>query len=337
MSDANTEADLLGTVRTPLKHNQIVLAPTGRLGDFDSHGVDCAFPFRHEGKYYMTYVGWDGRGYRTGLATSTDLVNWEKEGIILDRGAKGSITEHNVAMTSVLRDNELFGSGELRTVNGMYVGTYHAYPSAGYEEGSAVIGLCYSPDLREWTIEEPFLYAQENAEWEAGGLYKSWLMEQDGLYYLFYNAKTTGGPGRWIEQTGLATSTDLKSWKRHSCNPLVTVGERGSFDDRFASDPCVLHHKGLWWMFYFGNSSDGHARESVAYSRDLTHWTKSNEVLIDVGREGSIDSRHAHKPGMITAPDGRLFHFYTAVSPQAPVDINGSYLYELRGISFATN
>ena len=32
-------------------------------------------------------------------------------------------------------------------------------------------------------------------------------------------------------------------------------------------------------MFYFGNSSDGHARDSVAFSTDLIHWEQPNYVL----------------------------------------------------------
>lgn len=95
---------------------------------------------------------------------------------------------------------------------------------------------------------------------------------------------------------------------------MLKIGPAGSFDDRFASDPVVLKHQDAWLMFYFGLSSDGHARDSVAFSEDLIQWRKSNEILIDVGPDGSIDSRYAHKPGII-AKDGRLYHFYCAVSP----------------------
>ncbi|MCD6170365.1 MAG: hypothetical protein J7J76_07465 [Candidatus Latescibacteria bacterium] len=34
----------------------------------------------------MIYIGWDGRIYRTGLASSDDLLHWNREGIILDVG-----------------------------------------------------------------------------------------------------------------------------------------------------------------------------------------------------------------------------------------------------------
>jgi len=180
---------LLDQLRTPRKINRLVIEPSHRQGDFDSHAVDCPFPFFHDGRYFMTYVGWDRTGYRTGLASSTDLEMWQKEGLILDRGPAGSVTQYNAAMTSILRDNELFGPATLRKVDDRFVGTYHAYPKPGYEEGAAVIGLCFSKDLRKWEIGEPILFPDPGCPWEAGGLYKSWLIEHDGTYYIFYNAK----------------------------------------------------------------------------------------------------------------------------------------------------
>lgn len=327
----------LEEIQTPQKVGRLLIAPSEDSSAFDCMGVDCAFPYFHDGKYYMTYVGWDGRGYRTGLASSDDLLHWQKEGMIIDRGPAGSTTEHNVALTSILRDNELFGTGELRLMDGMYIGTYHAYPNAGYEEGAAVIGLCFSKDLRQWEMGEPILTSNEGGAWENGGLYKSWLMEHEGTYFLFYNAKTVGPEDQWIEQTGVATSPNLKNWKRHEKNPLVRVGAKGSFDDRFASDPCVFKHNDIWVMFFFGNSTDGHAREGVAFSHDLVNWIKSKDVLINVGEEGSIDQRHAHKPGLIASQDGKLFHFYTAVGPCPLRIVNGRELRLQRGISLATN
>ena len=89
-------------------------------------------------------------------------------------------------------------------------------------------------------------------------------------------------------------------------------------------------------MFYFGLSSDGYAREGVAYSNDLKQWQKIDEVLIDVGLEGSIDSRYAHKPGVITKGE-ILFHFYCAVSPANTKQLGDVKHNEIRGIALATN
>lgn len=323
------------SVQTPHKFGSLVIAPTLKEGTFDSHLTDCPFPYFHNGRYWMTYIGWDSIGYRTGLASSTDLVTWTKEGLLLDRGPKGSPTEFNVAMTCIVRDNELFSTGTLRRINGKYVGTYHAYPGKGYESGPASIGICTSPDLVKWHLEDPALKPDPGNPWEAGGLYKSWLMEHDGTWYLFYNAKDKEEHG-WKEQTGVATSTDLKSWKRSPMNPILRNGESVAFDEQFASDPCVFKHGDVWVMFYFGLATDGHAREGVAFSRDLLTWEKQPTPLLDIGKPGTIDSTHAHKPGII-ARNGVLFHYYCAVSPAPERKPGEVEVTERRGISFATS
>ncbi len=322
-------------ILTPQKHGVLVVAPSFKKGAFDSHAVDCPFLFFHNGKFWMTYVGWDGIGYQTGLASSDDLLNWNKERLLLGRGPKGSITEHNAALTCILRDNALYGSGALKRVKGRFVGTYHAYPQPGYETGPAVIGLCYSDDLRSWDVCPPVLSPEPSCEWEAGGLYKSWLLEFGGVYYLFYNAKNKTD-GSWVEQTGFATSHDLVHWVRYPGNPVLRLGAKGDFDDRFASDPCVLQHEGVWIMFYFGLCSDGHARDGVALSTDLMHWRKEKQLLIDVGCEGSLDARYAHKPGIISR-DKKLYHFYCAVAPVTNKNLGEIEHHEMRGITVATN
>jgi predicted GH43/DUF377 family glycosyl hydrolase len=332
--DMATE-DFLTELRTPNKSGSFVVKPSYRKGEFDSHAVDCPFLFFHDDRYWMTFVGWDGIGYRTGLASSENLESWKREGIILDRGPKGSATEFNAALTNILRDNELHGPGTLKKVNGHFVGTYHAYPKPGYESGPAVIGLCTSTDLRHWDVQPPILKPDPTCQWESGGLYKSWILEHEGTYFIFYNAKNTSGRP-WIEQTGFARSNDLVHWERYENNPVLKLGPKGAFDDLFASDPCVLRHRDTWVMFYFGNSTDGHARDGVAVSNDLMNWEKVDEILLEVGPEGSIDSKYAHKPGIITR-DGKLYHFYCAVYTAEDPHLGEIEHPQVRGISYASN
>jgi predicted GH43/DUF377 family glycosyl hydrolase len=326
---------LLARVRTPHKQPALILAPSYKKGEFDSHAVDGPFVFRHGRRFFMTFIGFDGIGYRTGLASSEDLIHWKKEGLLLDRGPKGSVTEFNVALTWILRENDLFGAGRLRKVHGSYLGTYHAYPKPGYESGPAAIGLCRSDDLKNWRLEDPCLRAADGGEWERAGLYKSCLLESAGTYYLFYNAKNR--EGGWIEQTGFATSKDLKKWSRFEGNPVLKVGPKGSFDDTFASDPCVLKAGDAWALFYYTlSSADGHARDSAAFSRDLREWTKSGEILIDVGEKGAIDSQYAHKPSLFSHR-GRVYHYYCAVAPNPAGRVGEIETGEIRGIGLATS
>lgn len=327
----------VNSIKTPFKVGRLVYGPSLKSGEFDSHVVDAAFTFRWEDKFYMTFIGWDGIGYRTGLASSDDLVLWTREGLIIDRGPPGSVTRNNAALTWILRDNELYGDSNLIMLDGSFCGTYHAYPEAGYEAGPASIGLCHSTNLRDWELEEPCLSSDDidAGEWEKGGLYKSCIVAHENTYYMFYNAKHSD-EWPWREQIGLVVSTDLKKWKRAFDHPVIRNGTTGAVDEIFASDPCVVRHQGKWIMFYYALSADGHARDCVAFSDDLLHWEKMYEALIYPGSPGQVDSVHAHKPAVITK-DGILYHYYCAVSPASPGSTGEITHAEHRGIALATS
>ncbi|MHB9031570.1 MAG: glycoside hydrolase family protein [Anaerolineae bacterium] len=326
---------LLEQLRTPYQVPWLQVAPSFIAGQYDSHAVDGAFVFRHEGRFYMSFIGFDGTGYRTGLAVSGDLMHWRKEGMIIDRGGPGSQTEFNAAMIWILRDNDLYGSGELLPVDGRYIGTYHAYPAAGYEAGPASIGICSSRDLRRWDLAPFSLQAADGGEWERGGLYKSCLLRHENLYYMFYNAKNSSH-SPWHEQIGVVTSTDLVHWERYAANPVLPVGPAGSWDERFASDPYILRIGSTWVMFYYGLAADGHARDGVAFSDDLLHWDKAPGPILDVGAPGSLDSQYAHKPAVIYNK-GVLYHYYCAVSPALEPQHGTVANRELRGIGLRTS
>lgn len=320
-------------LETPYKLNRLVLRGSGKASTFDEKLVDCSFVFRYGDEFRMTYIGFDGIGYQTGLARSTDLINWTRMGCILHRQPDNPILRYNVAMAWIVRENKVFGPGRLKKVHGRYVGAWNAYPGAGYESGPAVIGLCSSDDLIHWEVGEPILRPDDPdaKPWEQGGLYKSCLVEFDGLFYLFYNAKTKTLPksegGGWREQIGFATSKDLKHWTRSPLNPIIRNGVKGSWDDRFASDPCVLRWKNQWTVFYYGLSSrDGKARDLLALGSDIGQLSKTDTPLVSPGPPGSIDDDFAHKPS-IFAWKGDLYHFYTAVS--------GKWPHTVRGISVA--
>jgi hypothetical protein len=328
-------------IATPVRENQLIISPSNIAGDFDSHAVDCPFVFSKNGRQGMTYVGWDGIGYQTAISWNDGFGQWSPGQLILRRDKSSELRTYNAALTSIIRENDLWSTGELKTFDGWHIGTYHAYPNAGFEAGPGSIGFVRSRDLVEWEEFGTPLRCQDGASWEQGGLYKSWLLEQDGIFYLFYNAKNVDDLGSmavppvWVEQTGLAISTDLFDWTRHPANPSLSTGDAGSFDAMFASDPCVLRDGEVWIMFYFGLAADGHAREGFATSMDLVSWVKEYEVLIDVGPAGSVDSIHAHKPAVI-ARGGKLEHYYCAVSTQIPIEIDGYMQTERRGIARAT-
>ncbi len=311
---------------TPHKYGKLVLAADPAADAFDHRSVDCPFVFRAKGEFYMLYVGFDGAGYQTGLAVSRDLVRWRKLGCIVPRDPASPVARHSVALNWILREASFDSPGELKKVRGRYVGVYQVYPGAGYEVGPGRIGLCWSDDFRRWELGEICLRPEDGADWERGGLYKPCLIEVSGTYYLFYNAKTQNLPksegGGWREQTGVATSTDLKTWKRYEGNPILRNGGPGSPDERFASDPCVVLDGKRWLLFYFGLDKKGKARDLLATGDGPFQMTKSDRILIDVGPPGTVDSTYAHKPSVVMHR-GILYHFYCAVSGRHPNEVRG--------------
>jgi hypothetical protein len=361
-SSLHAASDKFAPYRTPYKYPKLILgpskpmpftAPVNRADAFDSRSVDDPIVFRAEGKFYMLYIGFDGVGYQTGLASSADLVHWTRDTLVGPRDSTAQYTKYNLAISSILRDKSLHGTGEAIKIDGQYLAAWNAYPGAGYEEGAAVIGLARSHDLRHWTLTDPILRPEEGASWERGGLYRpDLLLEEKGgkrIFYLYYNAKTETLPasegGGWHERSGVAISMDLTSWTRSPLNPLLPNGPRGSAtyppshplhagsipdarDSRFASNPYVMTHNGDYAMFYFGFNYErpGRACELLALGPDPLHFEKTPDVLIDVGKPGTIDETFAHKPSLIYH-QGALYHLYCAVS--------GSYPNETRGIAVA--
>lgn len=357
-------ADPVAPYRSPYKYPRLLLgpsqpapsnAPPVASAPFDARGVDDPIVFHAEGRFYMLYIGFDGVGYQTGLASSSDLITWKRDALVGPRDPASKYTRYNLAISSILRDKNLHGTGEALKIDGQYVAAWNAYPGAGYEEGAAVIGLARSRDLRHWTLTDPILHPEDGAPWERGGLYRPdlFLDEQKGkrTFFLYYNAKTETLPksegGGWHEQTGVATSSDLVTWTRSPLNPILHNGPRGSatypaFDPRstaapstpdardshFASNPFVVKNGAQYAMYYFGfpYQRPGRACELLALGNDPFHFTKVPEVLIDTGSPGTIDETFAHKPSVIFH-DGALHHFYCAVS--------GKYPNEVRGIAVA--
>ncbi|WP_246447581.1 hypothetical protein [Novosphingobium flavum] len=320
MAWARQPANPAAPFRTPWKYPKLILGGSGIPGSFDEKAVDCPFVFSVGDTFYLTYVGFDGTGYQTGICSSPDLINWTRLGVIMARDPADPVTRFNIACASILRENELQSPARLLKVHGRHLAAWHAYPNAGYEEGAAVIGLAWSDDLFRWKRGPVILRPEDGAEWERGGLYKPYLIKVGDTFHLYYNAKTTGRP--WKEQTGLATSRDLVTWTRHPANPLIGNGDGTAPDFRFASDPVVVSHRGLWGMYYFGLAGDGFARELLALGSSPTRFHKAPEVLVDVGPPGTIDEKYAHKPSVIHH-DGTLYHFYCAVSGKWPNETRG--------------
>lgn len=321
---------------TPYKYGKPIISPSGKEGTFDRYGADNMRICRHNGKFYCFYIGFDGKGYRTAMAVSSNLINWETKGIVLDAGSKNPWDNSGRAISSLLCDTDLYGNRELIKYKGKYWMFYHAYPGVGYEVGAAANGLAWTTDeeLMEWHCEdEPVFEKGLHGQWDGGGLYSTWVVPKDNKFMLYYNGKESTD-GNWHEQVGLAFSDSLHNFKRYADNPVLKVTPN-HWDSKFSCGQHVLFdsRNNRYVMFYCG--FDGiHAQDGVAISYDMLHWEKCSEPIIPFGIHGEVDSIHAHKPCIIY-DNGVLWHFYCAVRPCETEEEKRMYGHEYRCLTAA--
>jgi predicted GH43/DUF377 family glycosyl hydrolase len=277
--------------------------------------TDCPLVWKLGDTWQMWFTGFDGTGYQTALATSTDLVHWEPQGLVMGYGAPGAYDHGGVTFGGLLLESyDLKAPRVPKRWNGRYWVLYGCYPrQGGYELRPGAEGLAWSEDGKTWqrhSVDKPTLSIEGAAEWEKDCIYQPWLVEHGGKFWDFYNAANG-----FIEQMGVATSTDLVHWERYDGNPIVRNGGPGSYDEQFCSDGKVFRDGDHWVMIYFGVGKGG-AHIMAAYSRDLLHWTKDEEPLYKSGgHPGGLDAKYAHKISLVYNEANDTFYmYYCAVS-----------------------
>jgi len=125
----------------------------------------------------------------------------------------------------------------------------------------------------EWKQRPHALVADED-RWQENVLWAPHIVRHDGLYYMFY---TGGGDfDGGLFRMHLATSSDMKSWKRVESNPLF-------IDGFHARDPMVLKVADQWVMYYTANREPDGGNHVVAYrtSKDLVNWSDRQIAFTD--------------------------------------------------------
>jgi Predicted glycosylase len=314
-------------VKTPYKYG-LVMVPEN-----NGKRNDCPTIFRKNGKWYMSYFEFDGRGYQTHLAESDDLLHWKKLGQIFPFGPKGAWDENQRGGYVSLVDIKWGGGYKVNKFNNKYWMSYIGGDTPGYEQGDLGIGIATTDDvtaLKEWTPlpNNPiFTPNDKNVSWWDNMVqYKNLVIEDkkkvSGYRFLmYYNARGDSmktKEKRGAERIGLAVSNDMTHWQRYGKEPLL------NHHTGITGDAQIAQIGNVYVMFYFGAFWKPAAFERFACSHDLIHWTDwEGENLISPSED--FDMQFAHKPYVIKWK-GIVYHFYNSVDKN-----------DRRGIAVATS
>ncbi|WP_026713962.1 glycoside hydrolase family protein [Flavobacterium daejeonense] len=321
--------EIYNEIKTPYKYG-LVMVPTD-----NSYKMDCPSVFRKDGKWFMTYLIYDGRGYETWLAESNDLLNWKHLGKVMSFSKDESEWDVNQKAGYIaLQDYSWGGSYEWKKYDGKYWMSYFGGNTTGYEAGVLSIGMAYTKESPTRPHEfkrlpKPVLTPKDTdvSFWDNSTMYKNSVIEDKeritgNKFIMYYNARGDSiNPAKGAERIGMAVSNDMVNWKRYGKKALLNH-HRGITGDAF-----IQRINDTWVMFYFGafwTGWDQGAFNRFAVSNDLVNWKEWKGANLIESSE-PYDNMFAHK-SFVVKHDGVVYHFYCAVNKA-----------EQRGIAVATS
>ena len=329
----NVMQKIYDEVKTPYKYGMVV-APEDNY-----HQIDCPMVYREGGKWFMTYVvyngkdGTDGRGYETWLATSDDLLQWKTLGRLLCYADKGWDMNQRAGYPALI-DWTWNGSYEMAKYKGRHWMSYFGGEGTGYEAIRKPLNMGMAStkgDITQahpWeTSPSPVLSINDKSAqwWEKLTHYKSTVYWDKNKtlgkpFVMFYNA---GGinPANQLkaERIGIALSSNMTSWrrlplrtaKRKTGNPVFFHEAPGII----TGDAQIVKFPHYYVMFYFSAYNPErkyNAYNTFAVSRDLVNWQDWDGADL-VYPSKPYDDMFAHK-SYVLKHQGVVYHFYCAVN-----------------------
>jgi len=187
---------------------------------------------------------------------------------IFDVGPEGSWDDRGVATPWVLYIND--------TLHMWYAGVSNISDLFSIGHATSTDGFTWDKDTLN-----PVLTGGGEGSWDQEDVFDPIVLLLDTIYYMWYNGHDGGG-----ERICLATSPDGRYWTKHPENPVLDVGESGSWDSDHTGPGSVYYDTAF--HFWYTGIRGGFLKSGYATSPDGIHWTKhpDNPVLESESPEG---------------------------------------------------
>lgn len=226
-------------------HPDPVLSPS--VGKWDATTVEFPSVIRENGQYRMYYAGnnvGSSYKYKTGLAFSSDGINWIKDTLnspVLVAGDEWW-EEEGIHGVCVMED----GSGYFMWYEGYRLNPIIA--GLGYAE--SVDGITWQKD----TLNNPLFLQGELGEWDELDICMPNVILIDSIYYMYFGGMKVG----WVERKIGMASSHFKNqqWTKYPSNPILSASVAG-WDNKWVEEGSVFLIGDTLWMWYAAcNSSE---------------------------------------------------------------------------------
>jgi len=239
---------------------------TGSSGQWDDDCVQFSHVIKEGSLYKMWYAGYGGSGtsWKIGYATSTDCINWVKQGFVLDVGSSGSWDDTHVIDPFVIHED------------GIYKMWYNDFEVS---TNRMEIGYATSINGISWikSNENPIFSYGSTGTWDGLNVGGTAIVRDRGSCHLWYQG--ANNPTNY--RIGYASSSDGLTWSRYGSNPVLDVGPSSTWEAFNVFNPSVIRSEGLLGMWYTGSTSSYNQCIGYATSADGINWVKdtTNPVL----------------------------------------------------------
>ncbi|WP_240924336.1 glycoside hydrolase family 130 protein [Thermococcus sp. 21S7] len=218
-----------------IKHPEPVMEP--EYG-WESLGVEDPRIVRIGKTYYMTYTGYDGRTARLCIATSKNLLNWRKHGVVFEefpflKNGKPNWTKSGAILPEKMK-------------SGPFGGHYIMY------FGDSNIWLAYSRDLLHWEYEkEPVLRPRGHLA-EPG---PAPILTEEGILLIHSEAFYEDGKLVYYTHAALFGREDPRKLIWRTEEPILRPTfdwERYGWVDNVVFAEAMVEHGGRYYLYYGG-------------------------------------------------------------------------------------
>ena len=309
-ADHRPQAEL----RLPATDQGVVLKHGDGTNACDLWGAREAIVFEDQGTYYLHYDGAGHKGWLACLATSKDLVHWEKMGAVLDLGLPGKMDSASATSPWVIKDGDRWHMFYLATPNATPAPDF--VPAFPYLTMKARSQSPAGPWEKQYDVT-PFT-TKSNTFYSATAS-PGHIVKQGKNYLMFFSAST---PYPDVKRTlGIARTKNLDQPWQVQANPILPPAEQ------IENTSLYYEPKNKTWFLFTNHIGINDRKEEwtdaiwVYWNKDLENWNPKHKAVVLDGRNCNWSKACLGMPSVVKVGD-RLAVLYDAPGGESRSHMN---------------